>query len=290
MAITFDNSAISMEIHQPDDCYADVETIRDKTGAPGASFFVRDAAAGSHGIWFKGDAKFVLGAGDSLKGWRVGFVQIVRMNEFTVRYSGRIGSEGSIVVDPLAVASTDVFLDCLGPANVPWSSLRIPDGSEVKGELAHATTQDNPNQTVPATLQNPKKSNIPNFLYDYKQDLEFWTMLTAMDPSQTPHYLAYMHWEVKHRVDFFWRTGDPLPSEWGTFKVLEKSTLGAPTDSFLQSILAKPTGPIANIEFGKAIGAAFSSTTTAGRSESATGLSPMRIDFWRANELPANVA
>jgi hypothetical protein len=290
MAVTFDNSSISMDIHQPDDCYPDVRTVRDKTGAPGASFFVLDSAVNSHGIWMKGEVKFVLGPGDLLKGWRVGFVQIVRMNELTIRYSGRIGSEGSIVVDPLALASTNVLLDCSGPGSVPWSSLKLPDGSEIKGEAAHVTTQDNPNQTVPATLQNPRKSKVTNFLYDYKQDCEFWTILTAMDPAQAPHYLAYMHWQFVHKVDFFWRTGDPLPSEWGSFKVVEKSTLGAPTASFLQSILAKPSGPIANIIFRNAIGGAFTATTTAGRTESPTGLSPMRIDFWRATDLPANVA
>lgn len=290
MAVTADKDSILIEIHQPDDCYPDAEIVRDKTGAPGASFFVRDPGAGSHGLWMKGQVKFLLDPGDTLAGWRVGFVQIVRMTTLTVRYSGRIGSEGSIVIDPLVGLASNVLLDCGDVARIPWSSLQIPNGTEFNGTMANARTQDNPHQVVPATLQNPQVSKIDNFLYDFKQDCEFWTILTAMDPAKSPHYLAYLHWRFVHKVDFFWRTGSPLPSEWGTFKLLEKMVLGAPGEPSLQSILANPTGPIANDIFGNAIGNAFTGAAPQSRSESATGLSPRRLDFWRANELPANVA
>jgi len=290
MAVTPDKDSILIEIHEPDKVYPAVEIFRDKTGAPAANFFLRDPGAGTKGIWMKGQVKFSLDPGDTLKDWRVGFVQIVRQNTFTVRYSGRIGSEGSIVIDPTNGQASNTLLDCLVAANKPWSSIQVPNGTEFTGAVANARTQDNPHRPVPATLQNPQVSKIDNFLYDFKWDCEFWTMLTAMDPAKSPHYLAYIHWQFVHKVDFFWRTGDPLPSEWGTFKLLEKMVLGPPTDPSLQSILAKPAGPIANDIFGNAIGTAFTGASPQSRSESDTGLSPMRLDFWRENELPANVA
>lgn len=290
MAVTVDSSSVSIEVHEPNACFPDAQIVRDRTGAPGAKFFIFDSKARSHGIWIKGDANFVLGPGDSLSGWKLGFVQIVRMKAFTVRYSGRIGSEGSIVIDPMLSLSTNVLLDCFVAANIPWSSPNPPTGNEFKGTSGHATTQDNPNQAVPATLQNQQVSKIDNFLYDFKQECEFWTILTAMDPAKTLHFLAHTHWEFVHRVDFFWRTGDPMASEWGTFKILDKTVLGPPTEAVLQPILRNPVGPIANEKFKNAIASGFASPSTPIRNESANGLSPRRMDFWRATELPANVA
>ena len=291
MAISVDPASVDIDIHNPKDVYSDVDPGRG-TLPRVVTAYITDSSVKSRGIWMKGDVKFLLGPGDTLAGWKVGFFQVVRMATYSVRYSGRIGSEGSIVIDPLAPlvgVSTKTLLDCLNTSHIPWA-LKIPDGTEFTGPKAHVMTQDNPRQPLPATLQNPQKSNIDNFLYDFRQDCEFWTILTAMDPAKSRQYLAYIHWQFVHKVDFFWRTGDVLPSEWGAFQVLDKGVSGPPSDPAVQAILKNQVGPIANAVFGSAIKTAFTAPSTPYRTDSDKGLSPMRMDFWRANELPANVA
>ena len=57
-------------------------------------------------------AKFLMGPGDTLKGWQVGFFQVVRANAQKATYAGRTPFEGSIVCDPfLKLHSPVVLLD-----------------------------------------------------------------------------------------------------------------------------------------------------------------------------------
>jgi hypothetical protein len=287
MAVSVDPSSLGMDIFKPDQVYPDAEVIW-AGGDPFVNLFLRDPAVSEHGIRLKGDAKFVLSPGDSLKGWKVGFIQIVRMGAYRVRYTGRMFSEGSVVIDVLVPGglSTNVLLDCYNQTAIPWM-YSAPDGTEFKGPLAHAVTQDNPHRPVPATLENQKVRKVKNFLYDLSWQCEFWTMLTAMSPTKSLQFLGYLHWQFEHKVDFYWQLGGPQPSVQGTFKIVDKFQSGPPKDPALQSILSNPAGPIANDEFNKAIDAAFKRKNSRTCLDADRGLSPMRADFW---DVPANAA
>jgi hypothetical protein len=71
------------------------------------------------GLQFGGHAEFSLGPGDTLAGWKVGFVQITRDSGARFRYSGRTPMEGSIVCDGRPGLSIKAFLDG-NPKTIPW--------------------------------------------------------------------------------------------------------------------------------------------------------------------------
>ena len=294
MAIGIDEKSTRIHVND-DEVWPDVKIVKGPPVRGTTSFFPGGAASvflkngspkAKEALNVDGHVQFVLGTGDTLKGWTVGFIQIVRMTEFITRYSGRIDSEGSVVCDAMAALSSKLALDCSIPAAIPW--MHIPEHKEIKGSVATPTTTDTPNQNVPLALTNGAASNVPNLLYDFKQECEFWTILAAMSPAKALQYLAYFRWRFRHKVSVVWRAGVPVPSDWGTFEVTEKFVAGAPADPDLQPILKSPTGPIANVAFKKAILDSFISNNALIHSESAKGLSPMVLDFWEG--LPPNVA
>jgi hypothetical protein len=80
------------------------------------------------GIQFGGHAAFSLGPGDSLAGWKVGFVQITSESVSILRYTGRTPGDGSIVCNGKPAISGSPFisskplplLDCLNNNTIPW--------------------------------------------------------------------------------------------------------------------------------------------------------------------------
>ncbi|VFU08262.1 hypothetical protein [Methylocella tundrae] len=294
MTVSIDMSSIQITVHADD--VRPLAVILNFPGkivpaAPGsAAFFTSnkdEKALAAFG--FKADARvrFSMAPGDALDGWKVGFFQIVRQTALRTRYTGRVQSEGSIVCDATPAISSQTLLDCLNKSTIPW--MRDPDGkSKFTGSLASPSAHDEPRLSVPLLMQNHTASNINNFLYDFKHDCEFWTILTAIAPDQSRNYLAHFHWRVAHKVDFFWRSGVPSASEWGSFTILDKFVAGPPRDADLQAILANPSGPIANDIFLPAFDKSIKGNDFLTHSESDRGLSPMRLDFW-ASDLPPNV-
>jgi hypothetical protein len=289
MAVTVDQSSVQIDIFKPEQVFPDVQIVWNGAGQPGATFFLQDPAASEHGIRVKGDVKFLLDPGDTLADWKLGFVQIVRMTAFRVRYTGRIFSEGSIVVDLFVPGglSSNTLLDCWDDTTIPWAMFVPNKATEFHGSLAHSRTQDNPNQAVPAVMENQRTSKVKNFLHDFNWKCEFWTILAAKSPANSLQFLGHMHWQFVHQVDFFWRLGGPQPSVRSTFRILDKFVAGAPQDASLQSILNNPVGPIANDIFKKAINSAFNRQNIRTCVDSERGLSPIRSDFW---DVPADVA
>ena len=114
-----------------------------------------------------------------------------------------------------------------------------------KGSVATPGTGDGPVSNLPPFLSNHAASNVDNFMLDYVEDCEFWTILTAIGPDKSRQYRAHFHWRVVHAVNCLWRSEVPMLTDGGSFKILEKFVTGPPNDADLQPILTNPTGPIA---------------------------------------------
>jgi hypothetical protein len=190
-----------------------------------ASFLLSNSSPALRtGIQFGGHAEFSLGPGDTLAGWKVGFIQIVRDRGGTTRYSGRTPTEGSIVCDPRPGLSRKALLDCLNQSTIPWVDTRPNElftGSASSVKVAALNTRDSPKVNVPLAMMN-QASNVYNFLYDFRREAEFRTILTAMEPTGALQHLGYCHWRIVHKVDFVWRSAAPQPFNWGSFTRLDQ--------------------------------------------------------------------
>jgi hypothetical protein len=192
--------------------------------------------------------KFTMGPGDTLDDWKVGFVQIARQNTLKTVYAGRFRSEGSIICDALPKLSNSVLLDSLAITIVPF--YEPPDDKfAFKGSEARPSTGDGPTLSVPLSLANGAVSSVDNFLFSVQDDREFWTILTAADPTKTLQYLAHVHWRVAHAVGVVWRGGAPLPTAGASKVKFDQFVLGPPIDPTLAKILSSPTGPLADDVF-----------------------------------------
>jgi hypothetical protein len=197
---------------------------------------------------FKSHVKFIPDSGETIKNWKIGFIQIVRENSFRAVYGGRILSEGSVVCDPhLSSTTPRVILDNSDPAVIPFYAL--PD--DVINLTMSPETGDSPGFTVPLIVGNDAVKGIDNFLASFENDMEFWTTLTVMEPSKALHFLAHIHWQVIFRAGVLWRAGTPIAPDQSSIK-FESMVDGAPTETAVSAILSSPTlssptTPIANV-------------------------------------------
>ena len=258
MAVTIDTSSIGITIS--DQGVKPVVTVENKKPfrIPGISFSGFAQVELSHtkqnikrleAFGAKGRVKFLLGPGDTLADWKVGFVQIVRQNSLRARYAGRFQDEGSIVCDPMPKVPSRVLMDALDAAMLPF--YEPPDEKpSFKASVAEPSTADGPSIGVPLSMANHAVSSVDNFLFDFEQDTEFWTILTAIGPDKALQFLGHFHWRVVHKVGFLWRFRVAMETHTASsFKVLERFLAGQPTEPSVRSLLTSPKGPIANDTF-----------------------------------------
>ncbi len=221
-----------------------------------AEFDLTPHAGFEHGgVIAHGRVKFLLGQGDTLDGWKVGFFQIVRHNAHHTIHAGRISGEGAIGCHAISeLLPTNVFLDSQNDATIPWT-FPPDDKTKFKGLVATPSFSDGPNSREPLRLVNHKTSNLINFLLRYWKQTDYWTILTAIGPDQSRQYLAHFHWRVAHDVSCFWKGGVPhfLEQAGSSFEIIDKFVAGPPNDADLQAILTNPKGPTANNAINKAI-------------------------------------
>jgi hypothetical protein len=185
---------------------------------------------------------FIPAPSESIKDWKIGFIQIVRENTSRAVYGGRIQDEGSVVCDPnLSPTRPRVVLDAMTTATIPFDD--VPD--DVTNLTMSPDTGDSPEHTVPLIVGNDAVRGVDNFLASYENNAEFWTVLTVMEPSKSLHFLAHIHWQVIFRCGVLWRGGEPIASDQSSIK-FDSMADGAPTDAAVSAILSTPTGPIAN--------------------------------------------
>jgi hypothetical protein len=242
-------------------------------------------------IRFSGQVRFALQPLDDLVDWQVGFVQIVIDRGCQIRYAGRTPNEGSIVC---TVRPFRPLLDCRENQKIgifikiPWyenspSALFI--GSPGSQNLVDISMADFPSYGMPGPMQN-KVTNVFNFLSDFTAESDFWTILTAISPTNVRQYLGYCRWRIRYKASFVWRSGELVVSDdFSRFIRLEQDkgdfTPGPPVEAELQTILANPTRPIANDEtFKQYVFAVKGGGDFFNHVESDRPLSPVSPFFW----------
>jgi hypothetical protein len=209
------------------------------------------------------------------------FVQIARSNFWGAFYAGRIPHEGSVGVMasvPPALANP-VMLDASGSPPDPW--FQDPSRTSFVQPFIHSTWGDHPASRIPSKVQNSFVSNVHNFIFQYIDDREFWTIFAGRDPGGTLRFIAHFHWQVRYEVEFMWRNGAAVVRRSkSVFNVRERNTKGRPTEASIQALLTNPSGTRANVVFGNAIRLAFSGPRGPNRGENPRWFVTVPPDFW----------
>jgi hypothetical protein len=209
-----------------------------------------------------GKVKFLLGTGDTLDGWKVGFVQIDRKTLLQATYLGRKDDEGAIVIDPTSKfpGAKSTALDVSIKAAAPWYTWPV-EKTQFKAGVASPIMGDGPGMDVPLILANGLASNADNYLRSYVDLSQYFTILSVVASDKSRQYLAYFAWSVSYTVTFKWTAGPPTPCGPSLPKIsvdqdqskyiMNKAVVaGQPSDPDMAPILAKPDGqPLANDVF-----------------------------------------
>ena len=227
-----------------------------------------------------GDARFTIEGG--LGSTDFGFIQVGRVNVFSVIYAGRTPGEGSVTAlahSPPAL-TTPVLLDAIGKPPLPW--FEDPGAvSSAQGQILTSKWGDHPGAKVQTEMENGKLSRTPNYLFRLIDDREFWTVLAVQDPGTPVRHLMHFHWQVRHDLQFQWRNGAPSPVLNNSFvKVHTRQAPGLPTEPAVQAILANPREPRANVVFMVALRLALRGAAGSNRTESAERAANVPPTFW----------
>ena len=209
------------------------------------------------------------------------FVQIGRSNFYGAFYSGRIPREGGVAVlahVPPALPNP-VMLDASGDPPIPW--FEDPSRTSFDPPKIHSTWGDHPASRIPLKVNNSIASNVPNYLFQYIDDRDFWTIFTAKDPDGTLRYIAHFHWQIRYDFEFTWRNGEAIPRRSKSFiRIHERNTKGRPAEPSIQPLLSNPVGPRAKVVFTNAINLAFKGPRGPNRGENPRTFWSVPTDFW----------
>jgi len=223
-----------------------------------------------------GHVKVAVSGGNPLAGWEFGFIQIVQMHTGQAFYAGRKRSEGSISVMFERAMPNLVLLDSRDDRS-PWT-VKSSRFTLDRGEIT-CPTSDHPALKVPRKLRNSGR-NIDNFLFHVLADLEFWSVMTAIDPGGKKQQLANFHWQVSHNVQFVWRNGDPQAATKKSAFTVHGKAKGAPTDSTPGSLLQSPAPPQFNTAVETAMKQAFLGARGPNRTENDSWFANVPLDFF----------
>ncbi|HEX7505408.1 MAG TPA: hypothetical protein VF550_01470 [Polyangia bacterium] len=209
-----------------------------------------------------------------------GFVQIGRLNHFGAYYAGRIAREGSITIlvhEPPAMP-INVLLDGVGNPPMPFFADLTPNWLPPN---IHCSWGDHPASRVPLRQENFLTSRVPNYLYHYLDDRDFWTIFTAQEPGKAPHYIAHFQWKLRYDVKFRWRNGNAIVQQSASsLSIISRKVKGPPKEPDLQSLLITPRGPRSNLLMGDALRRAFSQGSANRQENSNCAPNIIPGDFW----------
>src|SRR5260370_620796 len=189
----------------------------------------------------------------------------------------RGGSGGGLAHVPPALANP-IMLDASGTAAIPF--FQDPSRTSFIRPKIHTTWGDHPASKVPSKLKNSLASNVDNFLFQFIDDRDFWTIFTAQDPDGTLRYIANFRWKIRYDVEFMWRNNQAvLRRSKSVVPMLQRNRKGRPPEPEVQSLLTTPVGPRAHVAFGGAITQAFFGPRGPNRSENPRPFTTVPGDF-----------
>lgn len=214
-------------------------------------------------IKMTGKLDVLLEPGDdaNMPGFQFGFIQIGKVLVLEDTYVGRTFNEGHIKLQHRLKVSPPVLLDTDGPF-FPFSSRvgtffrPVQEGERriiavtVDLGVLPGTTGDSPVSKSRAVMTNMVTS-APNFLFEFRTDLEFTTVLVAIDPQKKIQSLAHVKWHLVWHFQFKWKgaqnptaTVIPITSQANVGPVSKRSL--AVIDPVVAALVATPIGPTFN--------------------------------------------
>lgn len=162
-----------------------------------------------------GSVKVKLGAGDSLAGWKFGFIQLCRPNKMLERFAGRTPEDGSANVTPLEVGQladrilidAPSFDSAATQAANPFTDVPVM-GAALRPPVLSCKTSDHPTMKIGASWENTKVGRGRNLFFKYFESTDFWTILSLMTPDGEFFHLAHFKWSLVHDVEVKNWTGD----------------------------------------------------------------------------------
>lgn len=206
----------------------EIRIVRQPTpGIRGAVRLELDLSAG-----FTGQFALDGSPGESVSGWKVGFVQLKHSTTDWADYRGVTNSDGSIfaAMDRPPARTQQLCLDC-GPNQRPFydpelptssptgafstdrtlaftSGMAIPQRGPLEVIVIHS---DAPSREFDISLPNTKfNPSRDNYLRSLESRAAFITLLTAMDPQGHYHFIKHMYWNVIWRAHFRWNAATRL--------------------------------------------------------------------------------
>jgi hypothetical protein len=249
------------------------------------SFSVKNGDPVAGAAWTaKATVNASLSAGETIGDVTFGFVQLQKAAKTQFFYAGRFPSHGSMILtvnappampDQLALDSHDGF--------VPFTVSQAQGRFQFANGVVTASTGDHPlvkaGREMSGTDKMNRKTKQTNFLFHVIDERDFWTIFTFRGKDDKLQYLAHFTWNLKYNCRFKWLNNTPkidINSSTIKFGTMIK---GAPTDSFLQSLLKNPDVPNANDVMLFAIVATLKAPQGANRNDLETRFANVPGDF-----------
>jgi len=191
-------------------------------------------------------------------GFQFGFIQVGKVFALQDTYVGRTQNEGHVILKHFANVLPSTLLDTVATFS-PFSSKAGSSKSVKKGDklvigqtidlgVLPGKTGDSPMSKSKAFLQNTE-TNAPNFLFEMRTDLEFTTVLVAIDPQQKVQQLAHVKWHLVWHFQFKWKGAtNPVATLIPITRGADFGgvTKGPPVDAAVAALVAAPKGPFFN--------------------------------------------
>jgi len=208
---------------------------------------------------FTGHVKINLNPGDSLNGYRFGFIQFMRQRKLDTVYAGKTSKEGCITIDRMKIIKDDYFLDCAETMTIkPFARPTVPPFAKFNEQEREqiATFGDQPMSGVPTTVFNDSTDRL-NYLAKIQDEREACTIFTVLDPSMKFQHLAHVQWTLRYEFNIKWRGGKLHKASSVNLSKFDvgSGVLGPPEDPVLAwlSYSCKPDQRTYHNEMGRAL-------------------------------------
>ena len=212
-------------------------------------------------IKIQGDLQLDGNKGESAKGWRIGFIQVLLVETCYAYYRGQSNTDGSIFIQ---LAQPPAYIrgvcrDTLDNANTIFYKL-TPDYDSVNNVYEPPPLIKSPTGNFPIPVQtyisdNPfifwnleelnNQTKKKNYLQEAGFNYRFCTVLSAQDPKGIFHHQAHFYWQVAAQATFTPLVYSPKVSNWLVTNGINTVNVGAvnkndPTDARFALALTSP--------------------------------------------------
>jgi hypothetical protein len=192
----------------------------------------------------------------NLPGFSFGLIQVGTVFQLEDTYVGRTLNDGHVILHYRKQITQSFLLDSIASAK-PFANRAAGFSFDRQKRIVHIScdlgllpnkTGDSPGSQSGAAVNN-RQTNSDNFLFQFKCDLGFTTVLVSIDPQQNVQALAHINWHLLWDFQFKWKGGqNPVAT---AIPITARADIGlpiqgAPTDAGVSAIVAKPAAPFFN--------------------------------------------